>query len=136
MLQKMISDLRSLFPSLVNKPRNFPCIKGCDEYSNRISSTSLDTSMFTKTCLISGDFSDAYTRSQLLRLQDSIRRIGAILKYDEYIIDLMIRLTILIFTNIYFYTPFGLYRQGHGYPMGNFSSRDAQIKSLLSQENR
>ena len=130
----MIADLRALFPSLLNTPRNFPCIKGCDEYSSRISTTALDTSLFTQTSLVSGDFSDAYTLSQLKRLQDSITTIGQLLKYEEYIVALMINLTTLIFTNSYFFTPFGLYLQGNGYPMGNFSSRDALDLDLVRTE--
>ena len=60
---------------------NFPCLKGCDEYSTRIHNLPLSSKLFSRTVFISGDFSDAYTASQLDRLKDSVYILGQILGY-------------------------------------------------------
>ena len=108
----MQADLRTKFPHIIFPSRNFPCLKGCDEYSSRISSLSLKTSLFTQTVLMSGDFGDAYTLSQIARLKKSIRVLGELLEYLECKILLIQELVVLIFENCYFFTPYGLYKQG------------------------
>ena len=108
----MQRDLRGMFPQLVGSSRHFPCLRGCDEYSTRMSTLPLETNLFTQTVLMSGDFGDAYTLSQLARLTDSIPALGHLLGYSEDRISLIRDLVSLIFENCYFFTPFGLYKQG------------------------
>ena len=81
LLQNMLKDVRAAFPKMVKMSRFFPCIRGCDEYSQRVKNTPLKTSLFTKTTLLSADFGDAYTMSQLAHLKESVEYIGNILHY-------------------------------------------------------
>ena len=111
-LQQMQADLRLVFPHVTFPSRDFPCLRGCDDFINRISSLSLESSLFTQTVLLSGDFGDAYTRSQIPRLQASIHVLGEFLKYTDCMITLIQQLVALIFENCIFFTPFGLFRQG------------------------
>ena len=62
--------------------------------------------------LMSGDFGDAYTMSQLPRLKDSVHFVGSLLGLSPDYIDLVDTLIDIVFTNCFFFTPFGLYRQG------------------------
>ena len=107
-----MKDVSGVFSHLTTVLRSFPCLKGCDEYSSRITSIPLQTSSFSQTVLLSGDFSDAYTESQTERLKGSIMYLGKIVHYDEYKIQLILKLVDLVFNNCYFFTPYGLYRQG------------------------
>ena len=74
---------------------------------------SLNTSLFSKTVLVSGDFGDAYTMSLIARLKDSVVYLGTALKYPGYIISLILDLIDLVFENCYFFTPYGLYKQAN-----------------------
>ena len=107
---------------------------GCDDYLDRLGRLQLDKNQFSNTFLISADFSDAFTETQIPRLQESISVIGSILKYQKQIIDLMLALVDLVFSNCYFLTPSGLYRQSKGMPMGDFSSRDGLDCALTASE--
>ena len=84
--------------------------------------------------LITGDFSDAYTASKILRLQQSISFLGEIIGLPDFHTALINCLVDLVFTNCTFYTPLGLYKSGQGYPMGGHSSRDALDVDLLCSE--
>ena len=94
----------------------------------------LSTPLFSKIVLISGDFGDAYTMSLISRLKESIAYLGQILGYELYIVELMQSLVELVFSNCYFFTPYGLYKQGRGYPMGGYSSREALDVDLACSE--
>ena len=104
-------------------PYDFPVIKGCDEYSKRVQQLRLKASQMMMTTFISADFGDAYTETGISSLQESIRLIGDLIGVENFEIDLMIKLVHLVFSNCYFYTPYGLYRQTRGMPMGDYSSR-------------
>ena len=75
--------------------------------------------------LVSADFSDAYTETFIPNLKKSIGVIGNLLGYDDDKSSLIKNLVELVFTNSYFYTPYGLYKQTRGMPMGDFSSRES-----------
>ena len=124
LLNKTISRFKDWFENLnVLIPYDFPVIKGCDEYSRRLQQLRLDSSKMMMTTLISADFGDAYTETGISGLQESIRRIGSLIGVETFEIDLMLKLVQLVFSNCYFYTPYGLYRQTRGMPMGDYSSR-------------
>ena len=131
----MLKDLKSNFPEpSFGQNTAFTVLKGCDDYIDRVSKVSLKSDLFTKTTLITLDFGDAYTETSILGLQHSITKIGSKLMYDPDHIDLMRKLVKLVFSNCYFYTPSGLYRQTKGMPMGDYSSRDSLDIVLVCSE--
>ena len=81
--------------------------------------------MFSKTFLISADFDDAYTETKIQRLEESITIIGSLLGYDKAKTEMIVALMKLVFSNCFFKTPLGIFRQSKGMPMGDFSSRDS-----------
>ena len=117
----MLDKFRTKFPA--NHSSGFPVLTGCDDYLRRLHGVKLDSTMMMQTTLLSADFADAFTETGIERLQHSISFIGEIIKFDFSIIDLMGKLVNLVFSNCYFYTPYGLYRQSRGMPMGDYSSR-------------
>ena len=116
----MMSNLRHMYEGL---PYSFPVLKGCDDYIKRLDLMKLSCKKWTKTVLISADFSDAYTETGINRLQESVKLMGNLVGQPQYKTDLMVKLVKLVFTNCYFFTPYGLYRQTRGMPMGDVSSR-------------
>ena len=94
----------------------------------------LDPDKSFQTTLISADFGDAYTETCIQHVQESISKIGSIIGLDEDYTILMRELIQLVFTNCYFFTPLGLYRQTRGMPMGDVSSRDALDIDLTTSE--
>ena len=120
-LKEMLSDFRNIFPESIP----FPVLGGCDDFLKRLSHIKLTKEDFTMTTLISADFSDAFTETSIPRLTNSISMIGRLLGYEDDHIEIMKSLVELVFLNSYFYTPYGLYRQNRGMPMGDFSSRES-----------
>ena len=125
-LQAMLSDFKQVFPSLnhSNQISDFTVLSGCEDYLHRLSLIKMEQESHCSTFIISADFADAYTETHIPKLQESISVIGQILKYDKQKIDLIKNIVSLVFNHCYFLTPTGLYRQTHGMPMGDFSSRD------------
>ena len=124
LLNNIISKFKILYENHRGMiPYDFPVIKGCDEYSKRVQQLRLKASQMMMTTFISADFGDAYTETGISSLQESIRLIGDLIGVENFEIDLMIKLVHLVFSNCYFYTPYGLYRQTRGMPMGDYSSR-------------
>ena len=105
MLQEMHSTLKLI---LTNNGIGFPIIYGCDEYSDKIQQVRFDRITWCQKTLISGDFSDAYTKSSLLDLQNSISKLGTLSCWPEHKISLAKKLARLVFENCYFETPNGI----------------------------
>ena len=105
-----------------------------DDYLRRLGLLKLDSSKFSRTILLTADFSDAFTETQIPRLQESISVIGYLLGYTNSKTELIVKMVSLVFSNCYFITPFGLYRQSKGMPMGDYSSRDALDIDLTRSE--
>ena len=120
LLQQMIKDVRNMFHEFIvrNPHLKFPVLSGCDQFSENLKNMELNCMDFNGIMMVSADFSDAYTAAKKTRLMESIRVLGNLLKYSEPLIRVMVMLVDLVFSNIYFYTPFGLYIQTQGYPMG------------------
>ena len=131
MLQEMHSTLKV---TLTNKGTGFPIIYGCDEYSDNIHQIGFDRTTWSMKTLISGDFSDAYTKSSLHDLQTSISKLGSLSSWPEHKISLAKKLAKLVFENCYFETPNGILKQTQGFPMGGHSSREGLDNILLSRE--
>ena len=131
MLQEMHSTLKVI---LTNNGTGFPLIYGCDEYSDIIHQVQYDRSTWSMKTLISGDFSDAYTKSSLPDLVASINKLGSVSNWPEAKINLATKLAGLVFENCYFETPKGILRQTQGFPMGGHSSREGLDNILLSRE--
>ena len=131
MLQEMHSSLKIAFSE---REIAFPAIYGCDEYSSKIQGVALDSSAWSFTTLVSGDFSDAYTKSNLADLQNSIKDIGHIVGWVEPKIQLAQNLAKLVFENCFFETPNGILKQTQGFPMGGHSSREGLDNILLAGE--
>ena len=124
LLKRMLEAFSSKFPKVCpDQATGFPVLKGCDDYLERLQDVKLDSSRMMETTLLTADFGDAFTETGIDRLQESISNIGNIVALDISTIDLMRKLVVLVFTNCYFYTPSGLYRQSRGMPMGDYSSR-------------
>ena len=73
MLKSMLSKFKLKFQD------NFPILKGCDDYAERLSGIRLNSSKPFQTILLSADFGDAYTETSINHLQLSISNIGEIL---------------------------------------------------------
>ena len=132
LLQLMLSKFKMKFPALDNDQKeNFTVLKGCDDYLGRVSLIQLDSKLFLQTCLISSDFSDAYTETGVERLKSSVRSVGDLIGYEHDHVDLIEKLIDLVFLNCYLYTP---YRQTKGMPMGDYISRDALDLDLTKSE--
>ena len=56
--------------------QHFPVIYGCDEYSHKIQRVAFPKETWGTITLVSGDFSDAYTQSRLVDLENSILKLG------------------------------------------------------------
>jgi hypothetical protein len=142
LLKRMLEAFSSKFPKVCpDQTTGYPVLKGCDDYLERLQDVKLDSSRMMETTLLTADFGDAFTETGIDRLQESISigdaftetgidrlqesisTIGNIVALDISTIDLMRKLVVLVFTNCYFYTPSGLYRQSRGMPMGDYSSR-------------
>ena len=119
-LQEMLSGFKDAFPAVnaSNQTNNFSVLSGCDDYLGRLSRLNLESDKFSKTFLISADFSDAFTETPIPRLQESISVIGYILKYQKPVFGLMIALI------DYFCKPSGLFSQSKGVPTGSFIMND------------
>ena len=131
LLQEMHISVRNELSETGNK---FPLIYGCDEYSENIQKIKFSRSSWSEKTLISGDFSDAYTKSSLADLQESIKKLGIIARWAEHKISLATKLARLVFENCYFETPSGILRQTQGFPMGGHCSREGLDNILLSRE--
>ena len=123
LLKNMLDKFKARFPADSSCSLGFPVLTGCDDYLTRLHNVKLNPQKMMQTTLITADFGDAFTETGIDRLQQSISFIGAILGLELSVIDLMRKLVKLVFTNCYFYTPHGLYRQSRGMPMGDYSSR-------------
>ena len=123
LLQNMLQKLKDRYSNLTMYPLKYPMLSGCYDYTRRLDTLRLDTSSLTKAVLLTADFSDAYTETGIYRLQESIRKLGELLEIPYYETDVMAKLVNLVFSNCYFYTPHGFYRQTRGMPMGDISSR-------------
>ena len=136
LLQKMLTDFQGIFPTVntSNQSNNFTVLAGCDDYTARLNKLRLNSDLYSKTFLVSADFGDAFTETQIPRLQESISVTGHLLGYEKSKIDLLRSLVDLIFSNCYFLTPFGLFRQSRGMPMGDYSSRDSLDVDLTRSE--
>ena len=130
MLVEMLSEFKTKFQY------DFPVLRGCDDYIERVSHLNLDSSKAFQTTLITADFGDAYTETCIGHLQDSISSIGKIIGFESEKIELLKTLINLVFSNCYFFTPYGLYRQTRGMPMGDVSSRDSLDTDLTNSEYR
>ena len=136
LLKQMLQDFSIVFPSLDNHQKNpFPVLAGCDDYLKRLELLELDPRKVLKTCLITADFSDAYTETGVDTLKVSISTVGKKIGYTQDHIGLMQGLVELVFSNCNFFTPYGLYRQSKGMPMGDYSSRDALDVELVCSEH-
>ena len=131
MLQEMHSTLKAV---LLKKKIGFPVIYGCDEYSDNIQKVKFDRLTWSNKTLISGDFSDAYTKSNLCDLQGSIGKLGVLAKWSEYKINLAKKLAGLVFEIGFFETPGGILKQTQGFPMGGHNTREGLDNILLSRE--
>ena len=135
MLHSMLKDFSKQFPSLENDQKeNFTVLQGCDDYVQRLSLIKLNPGMCFETSLISADFSDAYTATGIEHLKKSILKVTNLVKYEKSHAELIVKLVDLVFLNCFFYTPYGLYRQSKGMPMGDYSSRDSLDVDLCFSE--
>ena len=135
LLNNMLQGFQKWYETMsVLLPFKFPVITGCDEFSSRVKELRLDRSKMMQTTFLSADFGDAYTETGISSLQASIRLIGEQIGVDYHEIDLMVKLVNLVFSNCYFFTPFGLYKQTRGMPMGDYSSRDSLDLHLVKSE--
>ena len=124
LLKKMLGQFRDKFSSLgFDRTFGFPVLKGCDDFLDRLHDVKLVSSRMMETIMLTSDFSDAFTETGIDRLQESICVVGNIIDLDISTTALMKKLVVLVFSNCYFYTPSGLYRQTRGMPMGDYSSR-------------
>ena len=122
----MLGKFSLKFPIISNNQiSNFTVLKGCDDYIQRLARLTLDPEKMLKTTLITADFGDAYTETGIKHIQKSVTEIGDLIGEVEDKVDLIRKLVELVFSNCYFYTPFGLFRQARGMPMGDVSSRDS-----------
>ena len=138
-LYRMMSELLGIFklkfpPLTDEQDHSFPVLKGCDDYIARLAKLKLDSENYLKTTLVTADFGDAYTETCISHVQNSISNIGKIIGIDVEKIMLMRKLVQLVFSNCYFFTPSGLFRQTRGMPMGDVSSRDALDLDLTNSE--
>ena len=125
MLHSLLKEMLLEFKNKFSEPIKYPVLSGCDDYLERLSSTNLSGEKFKLTTLVSADFGDAFTETSIPKLTETISKIGHILDYKDDHIEIMVDLVTLVFSNSYFFTPYGLYRQTKGMPMGVFSSRES-----------
>ena len=134
-LCKMLQDMHSTLKEVLSKNGiEFPVIYGCDEYSENIQKVEFERSTWSQKTLVSGDFSDAYTKSNLCDLQNSIGKLGPLAGWTMGKINLAKKLAGLVFNNCFFETPSGILKQTQGFPMGGHSSREGLDNILLSRE--
>ena len=135
LLTDMLQNFKSKFPNDVfGQTTSFPVLKGCDDYIERLSKMKLEPENILKTTLLTADFGDAYTETGILHIQNSVSEIGKIISWESEKIDLMKKLVNLVFSNCYFFTPNGLFKQTRGMPMGDVSSRDSLDIDLANSE--
>ena len=125
MLHSLLKETLLDFKKKFSEPISYPVLSGCDDYSDRLSKTNLTGDKFKMTTLVSADFGDAFTETSIPKLTESISKIGHLLGYKNDHIEIMMDLVELVFSNSYFFTPYGLCRQTKGMPMGDFSSRES-----------
>ena len=131
----MLVDFKNKFPkTILEQEKDFPVLNGCDDFLERLSLMNLSGEKGSTTTLMTADFGDAFTNTSIPRLSKSISTIGHILGYENDHIEIIVDLVELVFLNAYFYTPFGLYRQSKGMPMGDFSSRESLDVVLSGSE--
>ena len=134
-LCKMLQEMHSILKgSLKERGVELPLIYGCDEYSSNVQTIRFNSTDCSQNTLISGDFSDAFTKSSLCDLQGSISKLGQIAGWSSSKISLAKKLAKLVFENCFFETPRGIFRQSQGFPMGGHSSREGLDNILLSGE--
>ena len=112
----------------------YPIILGCDEYSNKIRKIEYPASQWTLNTILSADFADAYTKSNLEDLQGALKTLGEFTDWPVGKVELCKKLAKLVFENCYFETPNGIQRQSNGFPMGGHCSREGLDTILLSCE--
>ena len=77
MLQEMHLQIKVIFETItLGQWSRTPIIYGCDEYSKLANTIEYSSDSWDQITIISGDFSDAYTASSLLDLQNSIFKLG------------------------------------------------------------
>ena len=118
MLQEMHQSIKVIF--------------GCDEYSEKIQKVTYQN--WSKITLISGDVSDAYTKSNLSDFESSLRKLSSLINWPSSKTTLAMKLAKLVFDNCFFETPDGIMKQHQGFPMGGHSSREGLDNILLSCE--
>ena len=131
MLQDLLKLLRESFPEQLLNLLGFPVLKECDDYIARISRIKLDQAKAMQTVIITSDFEDAYTNTDVGHIKETVKEIASLLKLPSDHINLVVGLLDLVFSNCYFFTPMGLFRQTEGMPMGDLSSRDALDVDLV-----
>ena len=131
-LCKLLQDLHNMVK--IQMQSKYPIILGCDEYSKKIQQIRYPADGWCLNTLISADFSDAYTRSNLEDLEKSITKLGNFVDWPQSKISLSKKISKLVFENCYFETPCGIHKQTQGFPMGGHSSREGLDTILLSSE--
>ena len=135
MLQELHSKIKQLYiDGKFGTSQSFPIILGCDEYATKITGFNYPKESWGDITLVSGDFSDAYTKSSLMDLQNAIKKLGLLVGWDQSLIGLSLKLACLVFENCYFVTPAGVMQQLNGFPMGGHCSREGLDTILLSSE--
>ena len=129
LLQEMHQAIKEKFVEL---DQHYPVIYGCDEYSTNIQKITYQNC--SRITLISGDFSDAYTKSSLHDLEHSLTKLSDFIDWPSCKTTLAMKLSKLVFDNCFFETPDGIMKQNQGFPMGGHSSREGLDNILLSCE--
>ena len=111
-------------------------LKVCDDYISRLKRICLDHADFSRTFLICADFLATFYNDTGAKITGAwpVSVVGSIIDYTKPEIDLMVSLVYLVFSNCYFLTPIGLYKQTKGMPMGDYSSRDGLDVDLTRSE--
>ena len=77
LLQEMHKTLKEMYTKgTFGVHCKYPVIMGCEEYADKISQLKYPKQKWGDICIISGDFSDAYTKSSLSDLDHSINKLG------------------------------------------------------------
>ena len=134
-LKEMLSNFKTKFPEpFEDQETSYTVLDGCDDYLRRLSAINMSPEHFSMATLITADFGDAFTETSIPELKKSVAVIGRLLDYEEDQVAVIEKLIELVFLNSYFYTPYGLYKQTRGMPMGDFSSRESLDIVLSASE--
>ena len=131
-LCKLLQELHAVLK--VHMGSRYPVVMGCEEYSRKIQNIRYPAEDWSLNTILSADFADAYTQSELTDLQKAIKKLGGVVNWSSRKISLSNKLAALVFNNCYFETPSGIHRQSRGFPMGGHSSREGLDTILLASE--